>query len=681
MIQEDIRVKEIRELWDRWSDARKDWDVQAREDIDFYLGNHFSDAEITALAERNQSAMPIDRLYSAIEQFKAIITSKPPKFTAVGREDSDNKIANVWKVILEYVWDLSDGNETFKQVIHDYAVTGLGYFYSYIDSESDYGRGEVKFTYVDPFRVVVDPNARSRWFDDASGIMLSTIFTKQQLLDLYPQLGQVAEGEEKAIIEDLNTISHEEDYPSSTNVQAKARFTPDIVKDYDTFETSKYRLIESFSKIKVPYFRMVNLQNGDEKILDETSLANIMQDEKTRLAVEEGMLDFVEVMQTRIKITCCVGQVVLYERILDTDIYPIVPVPNIWTNTPYPMSDIRKNKDFQRFLNKTVSLITSHAQASSGLKLLVPQGSVHDIEELERDWANPNATIEYDASLGEPHFPSPQPLASSILQLPQMIEKYIDLNMGIFEMMQGNTEVAPKTSSATMMLEDFGQRRSKSKLRDIEGSLKRLGKVVYYLSKSHYDFQKTFRIVQPNNDLNEYTINKRMYDDKSQALMSIENDLSVGNFDIRVIGNSTMPSNKWGEWNVYMEAYQAGLIDRQEALKKTEIFDKDGILQRMDVVAQLQQQLQGAQEHIKKLSGDLQTRDREAVSLRKQTEVEKFKGRLKDHELTAKTDGKLATGRLTNAVKLEQERLRLATEGEKLSQKQKNEKSQKGKTK
>ena len=128
MIQEDIRVKEIRELWDRWSDARKDWDIQAREDIDFYLGNHFSEAEITALAERNQSAMPMDRLYSAVEQFKAIITSKPPKFAAVGREDSDNKLANVWKVILEYIWDISDGDEVFKQVIHDYAVTGLGYF-------------------------------------------------------------------------------------------------------------------------------------------------------------------------------------------------------------------------------------------------------------------------------------------------------------------------------------------------------------------------------------------------------------------------------------------------------------------------------------------------------------------------------------------------------------------------
>ena len=62
-----------------------------------------------------------------------------------------------------------------------------------------------------------------------------------------------------------------------------------------------------------------------------------------------------------------------------------------------------------------MSLITSHAQASSGLKLLLPQGSVDDIEELERDWANPNATIEYDPSFGEPHFPSPQPLSNSVI--------------------------------------------------------------------------------------------------------------------------------------------------------------------------------------------------------------------------------------------------------------------------
>ena len=675
MIKEDFRAKEIREMFDRWSNAREDWDVAAREDIDFYLGNHFSPDEADELSSRNQSAVPIDRLYSAIEQFKAIITSKPPKFSAVAREDSDTKLANVWKVILEYIWDISDGDEQFKQAVHDYTVTGLGYFYAYIDKEADYGRGEIKFKHLNPFKVYVDPNSRDRYFNDASGMMVSNIMSKMQLLDAYPQLGEpIEEGEEKLLIDSIETVS-EEDYPDNANKRTMDSFTPDVVKDYDYKGSSeKYRLIEYYSKIKVPYYRLLDKRNNQEKIIPQEEFQQLSQDKQFLNAIDKGFIDFVEVQQTRIRQTCSVGQIVLYDLVLDTDIYPIVPVPNIWTNTPYPMSDVRKNKGFQRFLNKVVSLITSHAQASSGLKLLIPQGSVQDIEELERDWANPNATLEYDASFGEPHFPAPQPLSSSIMQLPAMIEKYIDLNMGIFEMMQGNAEAAPRTSSATMMMEDFGQRRSKSKLRDVEGSLKRIGKVVYNLAKSHYNFQKTFRIAQPNNDINEFTVNKRLYDDKSKELMSIENDVSVGQFDIRIIGNSTMPSNKWGEWEIYMQAYQSGLIDKVEALKKTDIFDKEGVLSRTDQIQQLQQALAGAQEQIKKVSGDLQTAHRESIQARKRTEVEKFKAELSKDSSSRKAEDKLAIGRLKDAVKLESEKLRTSSQAQ-----QRREKSQKEK--
>ncbi len=662
-------------MFDRWSNAREDWDVAAREDIDFYLGNHFSADEMDELSSRNQSAVPIDRLYSAIEQFKAIITSKPPKFSAIGREDSDNRLAHVWKVILEYIWDLSDGDEQFKQAVHDYTVTGLGYFYAYIDKEADYGRGEIKFKHLNPFKVYVDPNSRDRYFDDASGMMVSNIMSKMQLLDAYPQLGEpIEEGEDKMLIDSIETVS-EEDYPDNANKRTMGSFTPDVVKDYDYEGSSeKYRLIEYYSKIKVPYYRILDKRSNQEKIVSKEQFDSMSQEGQFINAIKKGLIDFVEVQQTRIRQTCSVGQIVLYDLVLDTDIYPIVPVPNIWTNTPYPMSDVRKNKDFQRFLNKTVSLITSHAQASSGLKLLIPQGSVQDIEELERDWANPNATLEYDASFGEPHFPSPQPLSSSIMQLPSMIEKYIDLNMGIFEMMQGNAEAAPRTSSATMMMEDFGQRRSKSKLRDVEGSLKRIGRVVYNLAKSHYNFQKTFRISQPNNDINEFTVNKRLYDDKTKELQAIENEISVGQFDIRVIGNSTMPSNKWGEWEIYMQAYQSGLIDKVEALKKTDIFDKEGVLSRTDQIMQLQQALQGAQEQIKKVSGDLQTAHRESIQARKRTEVEKFKAELNKDSSNKKAEDKLAIGRLKDAVKLESEKLRVGSQAQLKQQKSQKEK-------
>ena len=657
MIETDKRAEYTKDLWRRWSDARKEWEDHAREDIDFYLGNHFSPSEAEELSSRNQSNKPLDRIYSAIEQFKAIITSKPPKFSATPREDSDCDLANVWKTLLEYVWNISDGNEVFKQTIHDYAVTGLGYFYAYIDREADYGRGEVKFTYVDPFRVVVDPNARSRYFDDAAGMMLSTIFTKFQLLDLYPQLAEEQE-DGKRMIDLVETYYEDETYPTSPNVRTKGTFTPDHIKDFDTGEGSeKYQLIEHFSKVKVPYYRILEVETNQERILDVKNMEKFLQDPRISKAMEKGLIDVVEVQQTRIKLTCTLGQIVLYEHILNTDKYPIVPVPNIWTNTPYPMSDVRKNKDFQRFLNKTMSLITSHAQASSGLKLLIPQGSVEDIEELERDWANPNATIEYDPSFGEPHFPSPQPLSNSVMQLPQLIERYIDLNMGIFEMQQGNAEAAPRTSSGTMMMEDFGQRRSKSKLRDIEGSLRRLGQVIYNFSKEHYTYKKVFRVAQPNNDMSEYMVN--FYDDKSQAISEMMNDLTIGQYDINIIGNSTMPSNRWGEWSIYMEAYQAGLIDRTEALMKTDIFDKQGVLQRMDIVQQLQGQLQQAQEAVKNLQGDLQTAHRESISARKRTEVEKFKTELKSQESQVKSANNLAVGKLENAVKLEAEKLRL----------------------
>ena len=66
MIEQDKRAEEIKERWRRWFDARSEWDTQAREDIDFYLGNHYTSNEADALSERNQSNTPMDRLYSAI---------------------------------------------------------------------------------------------------------------------------------------------------------------------------------------------------------------------------------------------------------------------------------------------------------------------------------------------------------------------------------------------------------------------------------------------------------------------------------------------------------------------------------------------------------------------------------------------------------------------------------------
>ena len=95
-----------------------------------------------------------------------------------------------------------------------------------------------------------------------------------------------------------------------------------------------------------------------------------------------------------------------------------------------------------------------------------------------------------------------------------------------------------------------------------------------------------------------------------------------------------------------MDAYSKGLNDREEVLKKTEVFDIAGVLERTDYIARLEQQLEGAEEQIKQLRGDIQTRDRESVNLRKRVEVEKFKSDMDKVSNKAQAAGTLFEKRL-----------------------------------
>jgi len=658
-METDPRADYNQDLYRRWRDARSDWDAEARKDIDFYLGNHFTAEESDELKTRNQADVPMDRISPAVEKLKATLTSRPPTFTITPREDSDVKISNVWRTILGFVWDISTGDVHMKQAIHDYAISGLGYLYVYVDTEADFGRGDVKFTNVNPFRVYVPPSSRDRWFGDAESILLSTILTGEQVVALYPELAIEEDpetGEEIKPLIDSISAYREEDFPNSQNKNSMQVYTPAETQYLDQYEFRKYQILERYYKTKVPFYRVLDTGNGKEYVFNDVDIERYMEENSD--IIENGVVQIVEVPQNRVKVCATLGEVVLYESVLNTDIYPIVPLPNIWTESPYPKSDVSRARPMQRLLNKVWSLALSHAQASAGLKLLVPLGSVEDLNQLEKDWANPNAVIEVDSSQGEPHFPAPQPLAAEFYRLIQQCEFYIDFIFGLPEMMHGFSEKAPETVRGTERMMALGQERPKSKLRDIEFSINRLGKVLYNYAKGHYTFQKMFRIAQPNNNLNEATVN--LYDDKTEPILDIAKDrYKLDQHDIRIEPGSTLPTSKWAELGVYLEAYQMGLVDRIEVLKKNpEIFDKEGILARMDEKQQLMQQIQGLQGQVKDLQGDLQTATRESVSDRKRVEVEKTKTKLSEIVSDAKADRRVESNKMQNKVKLEAERLR-----------------------
>ena len=652
-IPEDPRAKLNKELFQQWRDSREDWDEEARTDLDFFLGNHFTADESSDLSSRNQADVPMDRIAPAVDKLKSMLTAKPPIFTAIPREDSDVKMANIWRTILGYVWDVSDGDTQMKQAIQDYAVTGLGYLYAYIDGEADFGRGDVKFTHVNPFRVYVPPDCRDRWFTDADGIILSTILTGEQVVNLYPQLGDQVDPETgemiPGLIHDLSTVL-EEDYPESTLQNSIRAFTPAETKDKNWWGQEKYQILERFYPITVPFYRVVDSQTGQESIMDEEAFSVLLEENPG--AFERGFLEFEEIQQPRVAVSASLGEVVLYEKVLNIDMYPIVPVPNIWTETPYPKSDVSRARPMQRLLNKLWSLALSHAQASAGLKLIVPMGSVPNIEDLERDWSNPNAVIEVDTTQGEPHYPAPQPLAGEFYRLIQQCEFYIDFSFGVPEMMHGIPDKAPETVRGTERMIALGSERPKSKLRDIEFSINRLGRVLYGLAKGHYTYKKVFTLAQPNND--EPGISVNLYDDVGNAVNDIYKDrLNIGQHDVRIQPGSTLPESKWAIYDVYLQAFQLGLVDRMEVLAKNpEIFDKAGIMQRLNDYDRYEAQIQGLQGQVQELEGDLQTARRESVHDRMRVEVSKLKSKLSDISSRGEADRKVKSAKMDTAVKL-----------------------------
>ena len=663
-MQYDPKALLNKELFENYRDERESWDTEARKDLDFYLGNHFTDNESDELQSRNQADVPMDRVSPAVEKLKSFMTARPPVFTALPREDSDAKMAKVWQTILGAIWESSDGDSNIKQAIHDFATVGIGYLYAYIDPEADMGRGDVRFTHINPFRVYVPPTSRDRWFSDADSIILSSILTGEQIINLYPELGAQLNEETgevvPGIIEELSPYT-DEDFPDAINKQSRTVYTPSDVEDRETWMGNRYQVLERFYKVKVPFYRLIDNQSGAETILNEEEFNAIIESRPDDFTI--GKLSYESFIQTRVGVTSSCGEIVLEEYILNIADYPIIPFPNNWTETPYPRSDVSRAIPMQRLLNKLWSLALSHAQASAGLKLLVPVGSaVNGLDQLEKDWANPNAVIEVDSSQGEPHYPAPTPLAGEFYRLIQQCEFYIDFIFGIPELMHGMTEKAPETFKGTQQMIALGSERSKSKLRDVEFSIIKLGRILYAMSKQHYTYKKYFRVGQANNDLTEVTVN--LYDDITQTVIDIQKDKNnIEQHDIRIVAGSTLPTSKYAELNVYLEAYQLGIVDKIEVLKKNpEIFDKEGILQRVNDMEQLQSVNAQLSQQIKDLQGDLQTARRESVADRKRVEVEKFKSRLDNIKADAKADKRISANELTTKVRLESERLQNAIE-------------------
>ena len=331
---------------------------------------------------------------------------------------------------------------------------------------------------------------------------------------------------------------------------------------------------------------------------------------------------------------------------------------NRHNRNPYPMSDVRFVKPIQEYINKITSLIIAHASSSTNTKLLIPRGSMNR-KQLEEEWSRAGTgVIEFDPELGTPIVAGPIPLPNELYKNREDAKQSIFHILGIHPLQSGDPSAAPSTYKGTVAIDEYAQRRIKSKLDDIDEALNQIAKVIVQFIQQTYTDEKVIRIMKPDGRMSEVTMNQPIYDDFTNEILGRMNDVTIGNYDLIVVSGSTLPSNRWARFEYYMQLYTSGIIDAQEVLEQTEVADTEGVMQRTSIINQQQQMIAQLEEQLKNTKGDLQTAQRESTHDRKRVEIEKFKTKLNSASNKSQSAVNLFEARLNDELQKTRQDLR-----------------------
>ena len=686
-IETDPQVKLTHDLLAEYSSARSKWAKQATEDNEFRNGVQWKDEHVKTLRERAQEPVVVNVVHSAVEQAKALLTTNKPRFQSTGRENSDTKTGRIFSELMTWIWDNSNGNATLKQVVDDYFVKGMGALYAYYDPNADYGKGEIMLKSINPHDLYLDPAAKDPFCQDSAHIIIAKKHMKSQLLLEYQDYAEIIEsavqtnyispetttrfglhdeqltsgvGNDRRIGDDdielevmeryakvkvpyiraYNPLENEEDILTEAEFEEYIKQPAVIVTNKDgeqayTDNRSVEQYMQLYENTDGMYHMIPNPATGQPMMQPGAESPNMIPESTTTIEpigyknlVDGGTITVNNITIDHIRMCCSVGDHHLYTVDLPIEHYPVVTFMNRHNRNPYPISDVRLVKGLQEYINKIRSLIVAHASSSTNVKLLIPRGSMNK-KQLEAEWARAGtAVIEFDPELGQPIVAGPVPLPNELYKNEADAKADIERILGIYALMQGDQGGAPQTYKGTIALDEFGQRRIKSKKDDIESGLNQIGKVIVQFIQAYYTSEKTIRLMNPNALPTETAINQDIYNPVTGMFIERLNDVTIGKYDLIVVSGSTLPSNKWARFEYYMQLFQAGLIDQVEVLKQTDVADMEGVLERNDQRKQMAQQIQSLQGQVKQLSGDLQTAQRESVQDRKRVEVKEFEKKL-----------------------------------------------------
>ena len=377
---------------------------------------------------------------------------------------------------------------------------------------------------------------------------------------------------------------------------------------------------------------------------------------------KSSVVDFVNFHETRVKLVCSVGDdVFLYEYELPITEYPIIPIPYLYTGTPYPMSAVMPLIGKQQEINKAHQIMVHNANLASNLRWLYEEGSV-DEEQWEQYSSSPGALLKYRQGFQPPTPVLPAPINNAFYTITQEGKQDAEYISGVPSAMMGFTQQQAETYRGLLANDEFGTRRLKSWMATIvEPALEQLGKCFQMVAQRHYQIDKVFRIVQPEagqepDTEKDVRVNIPIFNDYGKAIGKWM-DYESARFDVRIVAGATLPLNRWALLEEYFRWFQAGLIDDIAMIAETDIRNKKQLVDRKSMYSQLQSQLEQLSEAIKDKEGTIETLERQLVQAGIKMKVQQGETEVRKDVLATEAQQKLLRGMMQGEFQMAKKEL------------------------
>lgn len=329
--------------------------------------------------------------------------------------------------------------------------------------------------------------------------------------------------------------------------------------------------------------------------------------------------------QKMVKRWLLVNNRVVEQSIIPCDEYPLIAFTLAVNNRPDKIYGIMHFiKDIVKALNKFWSLLIYDMQTSAHRKVIYPKGSITDPSKAEKEWAKPNAFIEYNPNPelpngGQPTLTDGSSLNPAIERILGMLQNLLEYITGISSVVQGQpTAATPDTFGGIQTMQSFGTQRIKLYARWLEDAIERFTYVYVSYLQAYAPKDKVLTYLDDNGDQKEIQLLENSEDIKFKVRVNMTSAMPTARAMaaqlLGVLGGQTKDPHVQQLLTQYMIEY----LDLPESQK---------IRQEVDAVKNLSSQLEQIQQQVEDLSS--QNKQLQQQIFQKNLEVDYAKAKAK----------------------------------------------------